>query len=299
MNIESPVKILVQRRAAIGDVIMSTGVVRELRKRYGPEAQIDVATEFLEPYRNNPHVSNLIPMSALPTDIARHWDIYINLDNAYETNPINHYVDTYFHRVFGDWLGLDQNVELYPDSDDRDIVDQDLAQIGDKFIVVHMRNWHWGAKNIQPDVWFQVFEQLFLARSDFKIVCAGGPTDLMIADHPLFYDVRTRYNSQQLKLLCDSAACFVGIDSGPFQCAAASNTHIIALLTHLHPDRILPYRSGIQGHECTVIQTSEDCRGCNDQQARPVSQLVCHKRTYPCVSNFDTEAIANAILEQL
>ena len=112
MNIESPVKILVQRHAAIGDVIMSTGVVRELRKRYGPEAQIDVATEFLEPYRNNPHVSNLIPMSALPTDIARHWDIYINLDNAYEANPLNHYVDTYFHRAFGDWLGLDQDVEL-------------------------------------------------------------------------------------------------------------------------------------------------------------------------------------------
>ena len=299
MNIESPVKILVQRRAALGDVIMSTGVVRELRKRYGPAAQIDVATEFLEPYRNNPHVSNLIPMSALPTDIALHWDIFINLDDAYETNPINHYVDTYFHRAFGDWVGLDQTVELYPDSDDRDIVNRDLAQIGDKFIVVHMRNWHWGAKNIQPDVWFQIFERLFQVRADFRIVCAGGHTDLMVSDHPLFYDVRTRYNSQQLKLLCDQAACFVGIDSGPFQCAAASDTHIVALLTHLHPDRILPYRSGIQGFDCTAFQTSEDCAGCNDQQARPISQLVCHKQTFPCTGNFDVEAIAHDILENL
>jgi len=206
MNIENPVKILVQRTAAMGDVIMSTGVVRELRRRYGDTAQITVATDFLEVYRNNPHINNLIPANVLSAEYVNHWDIYIDLDNAYETNPVNHYVDTYFYRAFGDFSELDQRVELHPDDNDRSVVQEDLDKIGDKFIVVHMRNWHWGAKNISTDVWFQVFEKLFLQRTDFKIVCVGGKTDLMIDAHPLFYDVRERYNSQQLKLLCDSAA---------------------------------------------------------------------------------------------
>jgi ADP-heptose:LPS heptosyltransferase len=97
----------------------------------------------------------------------------------------------------------------------------------------------------------------------------------------------------------DQAQCFVGIDSGPYQCAAASQTHIISLLTHLHPERIVPYRNGQWASNCTNITTREDCRGCNDRQARPIRQVVCQKTNYPCVNNFDATAIAQAILKQL
>ena len=54
LNIERPIQILVRRRAALGDVIMSTGVVRELKKRYN--CVIDIATEFPNVYDNNPYV---------------------------------------------------------------------------------------------------------------------------------------------------------------------------------------------------------------------------------------------------
>jgi ADP-heptose:LPS heptosyltransferase len=54
MNIERPIQILVRRQAALGDVIMSTGVVRELKNRY--ICDIDVATEFPNVYDNNPNV---------------------------------------------------------------------------------------------------------------------------------------------------------------------------------------------------------------------------------------------------
>jgi len=296
MKLEQPINILLQRRAAIGDVIMTTGVVRELKKHYGADANIDIATDFAEPYRNNPHIRNVFPVDQVP-DVKDRWDIYINLDNAYELNPTEHYVDNYFYRVFGHEHEMDQSAELFPTDEDRAVVDADLADL-DRFIVVHMRNWHWTAKNITMDVWLDVFARVFEVRSDFKIVCVGGATDHSV-DHPLFVDRRGIYNSQQQKYLCDHARAFVGIDSGPFHCAAASSTHIIALLTHLLPERILPYRRWEQGYHTTVIQTLEDCRGCNDDQARPVSQLVCRKGTTPCNNNFDTAAIADAILAQL
>ena len=289
MKLEKPINILVRRRAAIGDVIMSTGVVRELKRLYGDNCNIDIATECIEVYRNNPNIRHICHTNAMP-DVAG-YDKYINLDDAYELNPTDNYLDSYFYRAFGH-TDLNQRPELFANDDDRAAVDADLKNIGDNFITVHMRNWHWGAKNISMDVWLEVYAQLFEARADFRIVCVGGETDFYIEDHPLFVDLRAQYNSQQLTYLMDHAACFVGIDSGPFHCAAASKTHIVALLTHLQPNRIVPMGA-------SYIQTNEDCRGCNDDQARPVRQLVCKKGDYPCVNNFDTAAITQAILRTL
>ena len=64
MNIERPVQILVRRRAALGDVIMSTGVVRELKSKY--RCEIDVATEFPNVFDNNPHVRAIYHTDATP-----------------------------------------------------------------------------------------------------------------------------------------------------------------------------------------------------------------------------------------
>ena len=296
MKIEKPINILVQRRAAIGDVIMITGVVRELKRRYGERANIDVATDFFEVFRNNPHIRNIITVNGAKPE---HYDVYVNLDDAYEYNPENHYVDGYFFRTFGNIEPFDKSVELFPSDKDREEVNADLQDIGNKFIVVHMRNWHWGAKNISMDIWFDVYAKIFEQTTDFKVVCVGGSTDHAVEDHPLFFDARNRYNSQQLKYLCDHARCFVGIDSGPFQCAAASSTHIIGLLTHLLPGYIMPYRKRELGYNTTAIPTEENCRGCNSRQARPVRQINCEKTNYPCTNNFDTDTIADAILRQL
>jgi len=296
LKIKKPINILVKRRAAIGDVIMTTGVVRELKKQYGDTANIYVATDSPGIFRCNPHIAGVVAY----TDPTTAFDVVYNLDDAYEYNTGSNFVDCYFHRVFGH-TDFNKSVELFPSPEDVSRVAADLEDIGDKFIVVHMRNWHWNAKNISMDVWFEVFAKVFEKTADFKVVVVGGKSDNTV-DHPLFFDARERYNDQELKLLCDSAACFVGIDSAPFHCAAASKTHIVALLTHLSPACIMPYR-GFKGSELgcrsTVIQTREDCRGCNERQQTPVRQIVCEKGNTPCTANFDTDAIASAILGQL
>jgi len=296
MKLERPINILVQRRAAIGDVIMSTAVVRELKLKYGSNANIDVATDFAEVYRNNPHIRNIFPVDQIPD--VKGWDIYINLDNAYEFNPTQHYQKNYMYRAFG-VNSLNPSVELFPSDEDQAAVTEFQRQNElDQYIVVHMRNWHWAAKNITMDVWLDVYAQVFEQKANFKVVCVGGSTDHFV-DHPLFVDARARFNNQQIKVLCDGARAFAGVDSGPYWCAAASDTHIIALLTHLRPEVIVPVRNWEDGKNAVAIQTLEDCRGCNDDQVRPVSRLICKKGNTPCNNNFDTTAIAQAILETL
>lgn len=296
MKLEQPLNILVQRRAAIGDVIMSTAVVRELKLKYGPDANIDVATDFAEVYRNNPHIRNIFPVDQLPE--VNRWDIFVNLDNAYELNPTQHYQKNYMYRAFGS-NSLNAAVELFPsDEDIATVVNFQQQNELDRYIVVHLRNWHWTAKNISMDVWLDVFAKVFEQTADFKIVCVGGSTDHFV-EHPLFVDGRAKFNNQQLKVLCDGALAFAGVDSGPYWCAAASQTHIIALLTHLRPEVIVPIRNWEDGKNAVAIQTLEDCRGCNDVQQRPVSRLVCSKGNTPCNNNFDNDAITKAILAVL
>jgi len=288
LNIERPQQILVRRRAALGDVIMSTGVVRELKQRYN--CDIDIATEFPNIYDNNPHVRAIYHTSAMPDPAA--YDLYINLDDAYEHNPLNHYIDSYFYRAFGTSKVDNKSVELFPSEFDQDTVtsfikDNDL----DNYIVIHIRQWYWPLKNMSWDTWYSVFERLFTARTDFKIVCVGSVEDGSV-EHPLFVDAREKLNIQQQKLLMDHARCFVGIDSGPYHIAAASNTHIISLHTHLLPERIAPKNKLV-----TPILSSVDCVGCNDNQQRPVSQVICKHGDFRCSTSFDADRIANNILE--
>lgn len=290
MNIERPQQILVRRRAALGDVIMSTGVVRELKNRY--TCEIDVATEFPNVYNNNPHVRAIYHTNAMP-DPAK-YDLYINLDDAYEHNPLNHYLDSYFYRAFGTSAVDNKSVELFHSDHDNDVVNafcQDTQL--DNYIVIHIRQWHWPLKNMSWDTWYAVFERLFSERTDFKIVCVGSAQDGYV-EHPLFVDARERLSVQQQKLLMDSARCFVGIDSGPYHIASASKTHIISLHTHLLPERIAP-----QHKPYTAIKSSVDCVGCNDNQQRPVSQVICKHGDFRCSNSFDAERIAVNILEIL
>lgn len=290
MNIEKPIQILVRRRAALGDVIMSTGVVRELKKRY--PCEIDIATEFPNVFDNNPNVRAIYHTQAMPDPSA--YDLYINLDDAYELNPVNHYLDSYFYRAFGSNAPEVRSPELYSSEFDIDIVNTFFQDNEiDEFVVVHIRQWYWELKNMSWDTWYAVFERLFSKRTDFKIVCVGSVQDGFV-EHPLFVDARDQLSVQQQKLLMDHAAAFVGIDSGPYHIAAASSVPMISLHTHLLPERIAPRNKLV-----IPILADIDCVGCNDNQQRPVRQVVCKHGDFRCKDKFDAERIANHILELL
>lgn len=290
MNIERSLQILVRRRAALGDVIMSTGVVRELKHRY--QCEIDIATEFPNVYDNNPHVRAIYHTNAMPDPAA--YDLYINLDDSYELNPVNHYLDSYFYRAFGASAVANKKPELFVTDTDVSIVNEFFENNAiDDYIVVHIRQWYWPLKNMSWDTWYAVFEQIFNVRTDIKIVCVGTAQDGYV-DHPLFVDARNQLSVQQQKLLMDHARCFVGTDSGPYHIASAGRTNIISLHTHLLPDRILP-----RDQIAIPILSGVDCVGCNDNQQRPVTQVICKHGDFRCKDSFDAAKIANNILELL
>lgn len=295
MKIETPTTILVKRRAALGDVVMSTAVVRELHKQHDGQCAITVETEHPLVYKNNPYIVDLRNWGECNSD---DYDVVIDLDDAYELNPDNHFIDSMLYRAFGNNVSrLNRAPDLHADENDRNTVDADVREIG-PFFAVHMRNWHWALKNIDIEIWCDIFARVFEKNADCKVVVVGGPTDHML-EHPLFVDARAKYTPQQLAYLLDSAKCFVGIDSGPFNIAGASSTHIIGLLTHNPPKNIMPIRKLDAGWNSTAIQASVDCVGCNVNQTRPVRGINCIHGDFRCNKSWDTQHIADTILKHL
>ena len=111
LQIDKPARILVDRRKAVGDVIMITPVLRELRRRYGSTAFIQVVTEESIVLEHNPDVNAVVH----PQNVKREdpWDLYINLNDAYENNVRSHYVDAYLYKAYGTTEGIDKSVYLF------------------------------------------------------------------------------------------------------------------------------------------------------------------------------------------
>lgn len=305
-----PVKILVKRMGAIGDVLMCTPVIMELHMAHtlpnkdgsGIEdvsPEITVITDHMEIFLNNPHVTNVLPSSEyLDADALKAYDIYINLDDAYEYANFPNYSTALYYRAFG--CVPDRNYDPIPilnySEIDSEFVDSILEEndVSDQYIVVHMRNWHWGAKNISMNVWNSVFEKLYDSRIDFNVICVGGGTDFSLDAPPLVYDMRGKFTPHQLKYLIEKSICFVGPDSLPYHCAVGTGK-AIGLFTHIDENTLYGYPS-VFGVDRYAVETKATCRNCYFRQETPVRQIKCDTNDFRCTEEFDTDAIAKLVL---
>ena len=288
MELKLKTKILLIRRGAIGDVIMATAAVSAVSIRY--ETKIDVCTDYPGVFLNSPYVDNVISYDEQYADkLLDSYQVIFDLDDAYEINPTKNYLNSFMERVGEfDTVGIPQ---LFHTDADIDKVNAVFADATTDYIVVHLRNWHWGAKNISMDAWFEIFTELFEITPTVRVCVVGSLSDHFI-DHPSFTDLRGKLSLQEMKVLCMNASCFVGIDSAPFHVATTTGCHMVGLLTHLRPSVIMP-----SGYKYVAIQTQEDCAGCNDLQTVPVRQVVCHKGNFPCTNNFDAGKVASLIAD--
>jgi ADP-heptose:LPS heptosyltransferase len=297
LKIDQPCRILVDRRKAVGDVLMVTPVLRELRKRYGKEAFIQVVTEETIVLENNPHIDRVIA----PTEMSREdrWDQYINLNDAYESNISSHYVDAYLYRTFGhDIADIDRSIVLEATDEDIENIEEAKADIGDKYIVIHMRRWAWENKNVDPLIWTVLMAWVEATHPDCKIISVGAQYDMRVptSQGNQYIDLVGQLTLGELKHLIAGAKCFIGGDSGPYHVACSTDTPIIALLSHLAPEQILPWRDGEFGKNVEVVQSKVPCVGCYSRQVAPVRNLVCESQEqWACAKHFDSLDINNKL----
>ena len=286
-------RILVDRRAALGDVLMITPVLRELRRRY-PEAWLQVVTQEPVALHNNPHVSKVVKPEEMTKEDP--WDLYLNLNDAYELNVTSHYVDSYLHRAFGDIAGIDRSLELVPTAEEIAAVDDAIADIGTDYVVLHMRRWAWENKNLDVETWARFFTFLNDKYPNVKVISVGAKYDYRVTGVMNGIDLVDQLSVGEIAHLIANAKCFIGGDSGPYHIAATTKTPIVALLSHLYPNQILHWRDGEFGKDFTVVSSHVTCLGCYARQTPPVRNLVCENSIeWACSKNFKPEEIFQAV----
>ena len=292
-------RILIDRRAALGDLVMITPVLREMRRRH-PSAFIQVVTEEPGVLSNNPHVD----LVCQPTEMIKSdpWDLYMNLNDAYEKNVTSHYIDSYLHRAFGDDVaGIARSPEMFPTDEEKANVDEAIEQIGNSYIVVHMRRWAWENKNIDLETWSAFFTRLQETYPDVKIVSVGAKYDYTVPNDPAHYiNLVGQLSLGEIQYLISKAKAFVGPDSGPFHIASTTHTPIVALISHLMPEQILPWRGEEFGKDISVVLSDVPCTGCYARQTPPVNNLTCENETqFICAKKFDNLKMFEATSEIL
>lgn len=303
LQIDRPIRILVDRRKAVGDVIMITPVLRELRKRYGSSAFIQVVTEETIVLENNTDINAVVNPSNMKAEDP--WDLYVNLNDAYEYNVQSHYVDTYLYRAFGNNIDhIDRSLVLETTDEERQAVDEAIEDIGGPYVVFHMRRWAWENKNMDPTMWTMVMAWLEANYPDMRMITVGSQYDMKMpaGEGSRYIDLVDQLSLGEIRHLISNAQAFVGGDSGPYHVAATTNTPIVALLSHLAPEQILPWRDGEFGKNVHVVQSQVPCVGCYARQTPPVRVLTCEQpkdKEWLCNRSFDFQEITQALIQAI
>ena len=290
--------ILFIRHAAMGDVLLTTPILRQLYVDYQGNCEIDVITFFPEVFENNPWIRKVyLPENFKPGQIG--YEKVINLDLAYERFPAMHIIDAYERVAFGIARHV-QNKQpaLFPTLNDNLHVNELFKPLRDRrLVVIHIRQGNWPSRNVPIELWRGVIEQLLLL-TDVTVVQVGAKSDLALEmQNDRLVNFLGLFSLQQLSLAIDRSNVFLGIDSGTLHIAACGKTKIVSLFSSAHPDFRKPFRDGDK-HSFIPILPEVTCYGCQARFQPPITGVVCdHGNPFspPCRDKFSIDKIVEAI----
>lgn len=281
-------KILVKRAGAVGDVIMTTPVVRRLKQKMGNDVTIDVATNCGAVYLYNPHVNAVVPV-AQPT---AGYDRVIDLDLAYERAPEQHVIEAYSQVAFGS-SDYDKTTELFVTKPDLDFVDRKLLEAGvpKTFIVLHMAVT-WKNRTLPREMWARAVGQLPLG---VGVVVIGAGNDYVLNKGANIFDFTRQLTLHQIAALTARAASFVSNDSGMLHVAGATNTPIVGVFTAAKGEYRVPFRDGFYGHKVRIVKPDINCYGCLHKETPPVVYCDCRRGDFACIGMIKPETVVAEI----
>ena len=289
-------KILIQRSMALGDVIMTTPIIRSLYDQYEGNCEIDIRTIYADVYVNNPYINKIIGMRD-NLNVAD-YDHFINLDLAYEKNLKTHVIEAYKRLALGHKYDIeDSSTEIHYTDEDEQFVDQymtDNKLTKGKFAVVHIHQGGWPAKNLPTDFWSDIVENI-LDNSEHSVVQIGLPNEMAFDGDDRLINALGKFSIPQLALLIDRAKLYIGVDSGPTHIAGATETTIVGFYTAARSDYLKPLRT-----KGTFVPIAADieCYGCRENILPPDIDFKCVRGDVDCINRFDIDKV-NATINNL
>jgi len=286
-------KILLIRHGALGDVIWTTPVVRQIWRDHGGDCLIDVLTLKSEVFQGSPWVNAVLTPETFDSR-QKLYDKTINLDLAYEKYPSMHLLSAYAKFSHGsiDFISA-RGPQLFESRQDQVDIQQRIEdEIEGQFLVLHMRRDTWPSRNLSIDKWRAIVDEL-LSTTDLTIVQVGAPNEISFGHDARLLNWMGQLSLQKLKVLIAAAEGYVGIDSGTLHVAACTDTPIVALFTSCHHT----YREPLGRNKTNFypIPADIECYGCQSRMPPPVTGVVCARGDVACIESFAPEKIGRAI----
>jgi ADP-heptose:LPS heptosyltransferase len=250
------------RRGALGDVLMCTPALREL-KRKNPTSHIRFYTDYAPLVRGLPYIDEVLAFDRLPngTIILRYEDV---------TPPRAHIA-----KILGDNLGINVS-DVRPDC----ILDRTLVKrFHDSWctlprprVVVQRRASRWTPNKDWPEeYWVELIECLSQRTGVVEI---GDEKSGQKISSENYVDLRGDTSLEELVAVTAAGDIFVGPDSGPAHIAAAVGTPAVVILGgYTHP-RNISYIENVN------LYTAVGCAPCWLREPCPYD-LKCLKMIRP------------------
>jgi ADP-heptose:LPS heptosyltransferase len=240
-------RILVRRAMAMGDVLLTTPVIHQLKKE-NAHAEIHVDTRYPEVFKDNPDVCSTSPSGA--------YHRAINFDQCYENTPNRHIVDSYAEAA-----GVkvtDYFPRIYPSAEDYQAA-KDRFEDG-KWAVVHSGPH----RGINPVEGRTVTDKLM---HDIKCHLEDRGYSIVNLD---VLNLSLGY----LSALIGKASLFVGADSGPMHIAQAMHTPTVGIFGAVNPFyRLVPGVPFLHG--VSAWPRDCGCLGCHHLYEPPMLGSQC------------------------
>jgi ADP-heptose:LPS heptosyltransferase len=296
-HISSKIKILFVRSGALGDVLLTTPIIKKLFKKYDELCSITVATRYPDIFKNNPYIRNVISIHDLRR-LEEAYDFILDLDSCYEKNRGLHITHAYDFYTFGADARKDNlQPEIFSTSEDKKIVETFVNNIG-PYIVCHNRvDPTQPYRNVPPQKWAELIHDL-RAKTGMKIIQIGNKDmDVVVGDAKEgLIDARDQFSLQQAKELIAHATLFLGTDAGPLHIAATTKTPIVSFFSIAHHNLRMPLRDS--SHYFKPITPQIDCYGCQSNFSA-IDPWYCKRGDYACTSSFDINLALEACLSAI
>ena len=278
----------IKRQGALGDVLLITPIIHELKKRY-PDARIWIQTGCKEALRHHPDVDKVVSQN-----IERKAHTIIDLNLAYESQPKLHLVDAYSQKAFGADLE-DKRPFLYSSAQDEKrlarIVKGQLDLAKEAFIVMHQAV-SWENRTWPIASWNQVVEGLL--QDGFKVVIIGRKKDFSYLKDPRVINLHSQLTLSAIRELIKKSQLFIGPDSALIHIAMTTKTPIIGLFTVADPKLRVT-----REHNVIALTPTSSCRFCLHDIQPPVEKISCRFGTNHCLKEITPENVLHCAKQML
>jgi len=311
--VQEPLKILVVRFSSIGDIVLTTPVVRMLKKQLNTEVHFLTKSTYVSLLKNNPYIDSVYQIedsiNEVVTDLKKEkYDYIIDLHNNLRTqilkfrlgvpsrsfNKLNmekfmlttfkmdslpevHIVDRYLDTVTQ--LGVqndNEGLDFFLKDEDK----VDLSQIPDSFIAFVIGGQH-ATKMLPTEKIISIINKI-----NESVVLIGGSEDFergeeIIADTKDTFNSCGKYNINQSAYLVKNAKHVITHDTGMMHIAAAFKKKIYSVWGNTVPGfGMHPYLSDSNSRIIEVKDLS--CRPCSK-----IGYAKCPKGHFKCMQEID------------